>query len=633
MNDEFAILDTHYGVARYLYFDIFKQKHHEIDDLQNQNLFLKNINKYFMCRNGQYAHLYNMYTNLNKEQIKRYFEGNIMKINITSNTWLNFTNIINIPRTLPNTIDGPYMIDNLTLRRYTYFWHKNFMKSNILATPFYCLDGLDHLYYEIIHWKTACETVKRNFTIKTRHIFHEIFYVIEFDDSTTNNGNKIKGPKFLLWLDQPNIETELYIPHHEEHICLLKQLYIASDDEMLTDKINNLQQTSMIQNLSLLNMLINNLSQNFITTFTGKMPKQTKNAPLNLTSKESLKFYEITNYGFDTNKNDQIYQIQNLSELIIMPHIQTTNFLIIQEDFNVASKPTISDMNDRFYEFIFYLSKGIIDVKTFIRMYMRPLEETLDTFANSMRKQLAVVYVQKYHKFIFNNNITTTASNSGGSSNSRSIADYDSLFFEKSYVFSSRNLLCTVKSIKYLLRYILTPSPLLPSCVLLSYASSIDANYVPWKRLTQNIIFFKRTHAICFLNNFTIQNILPSSSSAAEKIYTNNNNDDEDFKRITIIKTNQIKEELKYFFNLNKYENKILLIYKNIELHCITINKKLNLQIYYFVKNDNDDNDDDTLKNFFIPFMYSNENKKILNKKILVIFYHLFNLYHNNIIL
>lgn len=609
METKTFILDTHYSVVRYLYDNIFKKRKNQINDLQNQELYLKCINKYLLCRSGQYAHLYNLYTSFTRKEILDYYETNRLKMNSSTNEWLNFTITIKSPGIIPQTVDGPYTIDNMALRRYAYFWGERYnLTSNILATPFYCLDGIEHLYYEFIKWKTMLENYKSiQMRIDSKHIFHENFYIIHFMEIKKQQpGINIR---FLIWLDDIDVQTELYVRNDDDDISLLKRLYIACDDRAFMEDLSNVNKTR--SELIFLNMFINNLSSNFVVTFNGKPPRRNNTIVLDVTNNisdagqsKTLNFMEINRNGFHADRVDQIYTIERMSELHTMS-IQTPNFIVFQEQITVSTRPTINEMNTKFQEFLFFLSLGMLDRNIFVRMFMFP-ETTINTYPNSMKKQLTVIYMQKYRKF----------------SISRETVDYDTTFYDKTYVFSARNLVCTVKSIKYLIRDVIQSSPLLPACAMIVH--SMDNEILTWQRITQNIVYFKRTHTICFLNNFTLQKM-------------NNSRSDEDFaefKTIEIVTDNLIFDELNHLFNINNYEIKTIATFIDIDLKCVTINNSLNFEIFYFSKNlNNNSYENENFKNFFNRFMYTNEFKQSLNDKILTIFIHLYNLFNNNILL
>ena len=228
--ENLLILDTHYGVVRYLYNEIFKKKKNQINDLQNQIMFLSCLNKYMLCRTGKFAQLYGMYSSLDRTEIVNFYEDRHSKINIHPNEWLNFSKIVPSPRILPKSIDGPYIIDNMSLRRYTHFWiNEHKINSNILATPFFCLDGLDHLYYEMINWKGLCEEKNIEMRVNAKHIFHETFYMVELF------GENKPEIRFLIWLDDVDIQSELYVidddgdeDDEEESLCDATETYYSS---------------------------------------------------------------------------------------------------------------------------------------------------------------------------------------------------------------------------------------------------------------------------------------------------------------------------------------------------------------------------------------------------------------------
>lgn len=349
MENTTLVLQTHYGVVRYLYLEIFKQHKNETNDLQSQTLFLKCLNKYMLCNSGQYAHLYSLYANISREAIHDYYQKNRMRMNLTAYEWLNYSTLVNAPRILPNIIDGPYIVDSLSLRTYTQFWTPKYLiKSNIIATPFYCLDGIDHLYYEMVKWRSACESFKITLNVSEKHVYHDTFYMVEMSTAT------IEPMHFLLWLDDVQIQTELYVINDGDatanqvvdgttgghELCLLKRLYLACDNNLFIQQLSaantSIESTEPHPFVRVLNLLMNNLSEDFVVTFTGKPPKMTKTAILNLTNDSpctdgQLNFTAISQFGFNPNITDQIYEIENMSELNISA-IHTPNVLIFQED-------------------------------------------------------------------------------------------------------------------------------------------------------------------------------------------------------------------------------------------------------------------------------------------------------------
>lgn len=632
-----AILDTHYGAVRYLYYEIFLKRKNQINDLQNQQLFLSSINKYLLCRNGQYANLYDMYTNLSHDQIISYYELQRIKMSSTTYEWLNFTSLINAPRILPHSIDGPYTVDNLALRRYTYFWTSDYdIKSNILATPFYCLDGVDHLHDEMIRWKSACETLSKDLkmTVRCKYIFHDIFYMVEFDGPNISM-------RFLIWLDATMVDTELYTATmggagdaNPAPIDLMRRLYIACDSSLFVLQLSDPGVEDV--HLKLLNLLIANLSNNFIVTFDGRPPKMTRTAILSVTNNVStctpntegggggsgaaLVFESISRFGFNRDLTDQIYEIEKLSDLNIS-QIRTPNFLIFQHEIRVSRQPTIADMNIKLQEFLSWLSWGIIDIEMLARMYLMP-SQLVNAMANAAKKQLNIVYMQKYRKFCINReNIT-----------------YDPMFYEKTYVFAAKNLVCTVKSVKHLIRDVITSSPLLPACVMLMPygAGSTEDNILLWARLTQNIIYLKRLRSIFFLVNVTLQEINSGSVMARQEEQQSH-----DVKSFLILNDNSIRDEINLLFpyiGINRCEMRTVTTFHDINLKCITLNRGLNIELYYFAQTNRTTTTTTTtisedFRGFFKKFMLNAEAKKSLNERLYLVFMHLLNLYTNNIIL
>lgn len=102
-------------------------------------------------------------------------------------------------------------------------------------------------------------------------------------------------------------------------------------------------------------------------------------------------------------------------------------------------------MNSRLRDFLDLLAIGVLDKEIYLRVYMLPPDVT-NTMPHSMRKQLNVIYMQRYKRFCIN----------------RQMVDFNPTFFDKTYVFSAANLVCTVKSLKYILRDVTTspPSPM-----------------------------------------------------------------------------------------------------------------------------------------------------------------------------
>ena len=695
----FAVLDTHYACVRYLYHEIFRRYQSQINDLQSQTLFLKCITKYLLCRSGQYAHLYNLYSNLDRDQIRDYYDLNRRRINITQYEWLNYTNIIPAPRILPVTNDGPYILDNMALHTYTYFWTNEYkFTSNILATPFYCLDGINHLYVEMLKWKSDCEKLNINLNIQEKHIFHDIFYVISIQGTSPQNSNW--KMRFLIWVDDIDIQTELYVTtmndtnnnnddpdndmtssNNEDTIgintttttattttttktvtstsengnknviqssvalapiSLLKRLYIACDNNLFIAQLSDINADLPI--LRILNMFINRLSRNFIVTFDGKPPKRTKSFVVNITNVSSmtsaggtttataspsniLYFDGISKFGLQNSKNDQIYEIENLSELNIT-NINTKNCLIFQQQIYCSRQPSLREMNNYFQEFLYFLSLGIIDVNVYVRMYMLPFQVS-EKFPVAMNKQLSVIYMQKFIKFGI----------------SRESIDYSISFYDKTYVFSAKNLVCTIKSLKYLVRNIIKSPPLLPASVLLMF--NLKMNEIKLYRLTQNIIYIQQLHTLCFLNNFTIQQLVLSQLEAraqdeddVQSDIDRPINNEVNIKNMIISTHTKILQELQkifYYNNIATLNNKSVCKFENVDLKCIIFDSNLHLELYYFAWNVCCENTiitkGITFRDFFHRFMNSPETKRRLNDNIYTIFLHLFNLYTNNIIL
>lgn len=639
-DDNLLVLDTHYGVVRYLYNEVFRKRHNQLDDLQNQVLFLNSVNKYLLCRTGQYAHLYNMYTSLDGERIREYYEVNRIKMNITKNEWLNYTNLVASPRILPQSVDGPYMIDNVSLRRYTYFWTSKYrFTSNILATPYFCLDGVDHLYYEMIKWKSDCEHLGVELLVRSKHIFHETFYIVE-----VRGKSEQMHIRFLVWLDEVDVQTELYIIPNERldeteedaegggastNVCLLKRLYIACDNNAFVLELSMPDKKQPL--LHILDMFVNRLSSHFVVTFDGRPPKITTTAPLHITNMERnapagtaammpLNFGEISHFGYQAERVDQIYEIERLSELNVS-QIETPNVLVFQEEFSVSYQPLVAEMNKRMQEFLQLLSMGMLDRSVYVRMYMLP--QNVDLLPHAMKKQLSVLYMQKYRKF----------------SISRESIEYNPTFYDKTYVFAARNLVCTVKSIKYLIRDVIKSTPLLPPCAMLMPMNHIDEQSA-WHRITQNIIYLQSTRSVLFVNNFTLQALEERSNSS--QYYEDNCIN---VKSISITNENTMRDELNRVFtytDMNVFDMKTITTFDDIDLKCLTVNRNLNFELYYFAYNVKHENSNTTtaattdnanFRNFFTRFMHANETRQQLNDKIYIVFMHMYNLFNNNILL
>lgn len=605
------ILDTHYGVVRYLYYEVFLKKHNQINDLQKQILYLSCINKYLLCRTDQYSQLYDMYTNLSDTEIKDYYEHNRITIFSSPNEWINFTSLINAPRVLPHNIDGPYKLDNLTLRRYTYFWMENYaIQSNILATPFYCLYGIDHLHYEMIKWKSQCENLGIDIRVRSKHIFHDIFYLVDFKGITEQTQNV--RIRFLIWLDDPDIGTELYVADNGVPINLLQRLYIACDNRMFIIQMSDPNINDI--HTRILNRFMNSLSENFVVTFDGQPPIVTRRAVLNVTNGSSLctqqhsnmlKFGVISRFGFNPDQTDQIYEIQDLSELNVS-QIKTPNFLIFQEEILVSRQPTIAEMNTRLQDLLYLLSLGILNTRTLVRMYMLKR----DTAPNSAKKQLTIIYMQKYRKFGM----------------TRERINYDPLFYDKTYVFSAKNLICTVKSQQHLIRDIIKSPPLLPACVMLL---NINANEnVSWTRITQNIVYLRNIQTLFFLSNLTLQSLndSPNITTVTAQPAT-------DIKAATIQADNRIRDELHTIFNdrinINRLETKTTIVFMDIELKCIVLDPNLKLELYYFAQESNNGKFSD----YFKRFMQSTETSLAISERLYTIFMHLLNLYMYDVLI
>lgn len=628
--ENLSVLDTQYGVVRYLYLDIFKKARNEANDLQSQTLFLKSLNKYMLCRSGQYVHLYNQYMKLSRDTIQKHFEDNRLKMNFSAYEWLSYTTIVAAPRILPTSVDGPYVIDSLSLRRYTYFYTaRHNIKSNILGTPFYCLDGIDHLYYEIQEWQDLCSSFDIKLVINEKHIFHDTFYMVDM------SGPNMNTMRFLFWLDDVDIQTELYVINDGDsnsenvvdggtggrELCLLKRLYIACDSTYFVQQLSNIEETrDQTKNpyIRVINLLTSNLSKNFIVTFSGKAPKMTKTAILSLTNDSAgcdgvLNFTSISRFGFDNNLNDQIYEIENMSELVTSA-IRTPNILIFQEEIRAIQQPTVAQMNRKLKDFLYFLSMGILDKDIYLRMYMLPASDAA-TFPKSMRKQMNVIYMQRYRKFCIG----------------KYSFDFSPTFFDKTYVFSAKNLVCTVKSIKSVISDIITSPPLLPPCVMLLESSE---ETITWSRLTQNILYLSNINSVCFLKDFSVQELTSVNNSR-------NTDNLESLKMIRIVSNVRMREELNFIFTpaeMNRYEINNVCTFQDIDLRCVHVNKSLNFQLYYFVRSSANEvsstNDESVMfKTFFLRFMNCSETRRQLSFKLYTIFMQLVNLYDADVVI
>lgn len=620
------ILGTHYGVVRYLYYEVFLKRRNQIDDLQNQVLFLGCINKYMLCRNGQYAHLYNMYTNLQREQIVEYYETKRLKISSSRDEWLNYCNFITAPRILPRTIDGPYMIDGMALRRYSYFWgaEKTKFTSNIIATPFFCLDGIDHLYQEMIKWKAACENIDVQMTVQAKHIFHDVFYLVNFRGTTQRTQDV--DIRFLLWLDDTDIQSELYCPSSEDDIgSLLKRLYIASNSSLFMSQLSDLEVTTNSQNLRLLSIFVQGLSSNFVPTFNGKAPKRTRTVLLDVTNQCTkdatlnceLNFTSISRYGLQpTTKDDQIYEIEQMADLNTEAII-TPNCLVVQQEIRCSRQPTLQEMNSYLAEFFQLLALGMVDKDILMRIYRLPEDNRLRP--NSMSKQLNIVYMQKFNRFDI----------------SRETINYDPTFFDKTYVYAARNLVCTIKSMKYLLQRVIVSSPILPPSVLFMPLSPTNIRQ-PWRRITQNIIYIKSLRTVFFVKNFTLQHLNnPTQDSDTDP---EDRSSIGDIKSLQIATDLQMRDELgRIFMNsggISRCDLKTVCTFSDIDLRSIMFEEKFKWEIYYFAMGSFTGADPtDKFKEHFLRFMQTPETRQRLGDKIFTIFMHMVNLYRHNILL
>ncbi|WBR61466.1 hypothetical protein [Drosophila suzukii associated hytrosavirus 1] len=618
MADNLIVLETHYGVVRYLY-DLFRKRNNQINDLQNQVLFLRCLTKYILCRTDQYGQLYNMYSRLNSEQIRKFYEVNRLKLNMVTTDWLNCTSLVNAPRILPQSIDGPYTIDSVSLRRYSYFWTSH-VTSNILATPYFCLDGIDHLYYEMIKWKTDMENIGVEMTIRNKHIFHETFYMVDLNGIVDKTKNV--HIRFLIWLDDVDIQSELYVisndgeDEDDEHpvninsICLLKRLYIACDNNLFVMQLNNASKIDPM--LKLLNMFVNRLSEHFVVSLDGKPPKITQTVVLDVTNETNqgvglpLYFNDISRFDYMVKNYDSIYEIENIRELHL-ENVKTPNFLVFQEEVRAAYQPSIEEMNKRIQDLLQLLQIGVLDKSIYVRLFMRDA----DNLPESADKQLTILYLLKYKKFCLQ----------------REDINYNPTFFDKTYVFAAPNLMCTVKSMKYLIRDVIKSTPLLPACVY------ILKEQVLWNRITQNIIYMPRLQTVFFLKNYTIQSIESGLIQRDPPI--------DDIKSLHIVTEQLIRDELNFIFShtgINKFDIQTITTFDDIELKCISVNRNLNFELYYFAKsikseNINEINEGNSFKNFFMRFLHANETKQKLNDKIYTIFIHMYNLFNNNVLL
>lgn len=626
-NIDTQILNTHYGVVRYLYYEILLKRDNKINDLQSQMIFLSSINKYLLCRTGQYSHLYQLYSKLTSDQIHDYYKLQQIIMNRNRDTWLDYSRILSAPEIIPANVNGPYACHNINLKTYSYFWSQSRynIRSDILATPFFCLYGIDHLYYEMITWRTQCENFDKliNINISAKHVFHDIFYIV--DITSTSQNTQAIDIRFLIWLDDASMESELSLNNNENHnsnTCLLKRLYIACDKPSFIYELSSVDAKS--QRLIILNMLMNNLSQNFISTFDGCVPTITNftslditNSDGNLSSSSSLDFSRISRNGFNININDQIYTIENLSQLRTA-HISTPNFLLLQETIYISSAPTLTTMNNRLQILLNFLSRGIIDNKIYIRMYMLP--RVFNSVPKSMYKQLNIIYTQKYIRFDINRSQSP---------------NFDTTFFDKIYVFSARNLTCTIKSNKYLIRDVIKSTPLLPPCVVV--VEKINNSNPRWFRVTQNIIYLQQLKTLCFLKNFTLQIIDSNIDDDDDSFIKDFNNDNEyDIKECTIVNDKFIRDEIYEIFShidLHSFEITTIFTFQDIDFKRITINANLNLELYYFAKDINNFDFDRPMKQYIYQLLRNVDIQQKLNDKIYTILLHLHNLYKNDFLL
>lgn len=629
---DLLILDTHYGVVRYLYNVVFRKRKNQINALQYQTLFLSSINKYVLCQTGRYAHLNKMYSNLSLKTIEDYYEENRIKMAVNFNEWLNYSNIVPEPRIYPNRIDGPYIVDNLALQRYTFFWSENSlyrMKSSFLSTPFFCLTGIDYLHYELQQWKSNLNDDDITITIIPKYVFHETFYIIEIKGSNTKKHIDIH---FLIWLDDVDLSTELYVASNytddlennentrTPSICLLKRLYIASDNSFSSFLDNSRYE------MNLLHLFISQLSNNFIVTFDGKSPKITRTFILDVSNnidsscssidQNNVTFKKIYSYGYVASVQNQIYEVDNLSQLDLSS-IRTPNFLIFQEEIRTSNKPTLTDMTNKFSELFYFLMEGMIDQNIFERMYMLS-SSTGSTLPSSMKKQLNIIYSQKFRLFDIN----------------RQAVEYNSTFYNKTYIFSVRNLVCSVKSLRYLVRHTLLSSPLLPACVFIT-KQPIDQATV-WRRITQNVVYFCPLKTIIFFKNFTINNNIGRNDDPSSF------DSDLDYKTIKIVEEQKLRNYLTVVLpNTEKFDVEYVTTYLDVDLKRIVIDKSLKLEIYYFVHNpdqytssrDDVNLNNFTFKTFFTAFITSRECKERLDDEIYLIFMQTINLFNNNLIM
>lgn len=621
---DLSILDTHYGVVRYLYYEVLLKRKRQINDLQNQILFLKNINKYLLCRTGQFAHLYNLYSDIPRDKIIEYFELNKIKMNQSRYTWIDYTRLILAPEIVPVSIDGPYSMDNISLRTYTYFWSREIydIRSNILATPFFCLDGIDHLHNEMIKWKSTCEVFDNiTMNISVKHIFHDIFYIVDIHNKLLSDIQNV-NIRFMVWLDDATLESELYATkcNDNSESCLLKRLYISCDSPSFIYNLSTMNDNH--PQLIILNCLVNNLSRNFVSTFDGRCPKIFSSAILDVTNNNSsssmdssLDFTNISSTGFNNDVTDQVYTIEKLSELQTA-HVTTPNFLLFQETTYSTTAPSIIDMNSKLQLMLNYLSIGVIDNGIFIRMFM--MTDKLNT-PEALKKQFNIIYTQKYIRFDISRNREP---------------DLNPTFFDKIYVFSAKHLACTVKSPKYLVRDVIKSTPLIPPCAMMMF--TIDQNDLKWLRVTQNIFYLKNLRTLFFTKNFTLQ-LLNGNVNNISMSSEHTNIEDVDMKMFIITNDKLIRDELVSIFtynDLNKLEIATVVTYRNVDLKKIVFVKDFNMELFYFAKNSlQEHNTIETLQTFIYEFMQSIESRQKIDEKLYTIFLHLHNLFRNNMLL
>lgn len=608
------ILDTHYGAVRYLY-AIFRKRNNQFDDLQNQQLFLKPINKYLSCTSGQYMYFAQLYLQKESEEIEKHFRTNRLATNIRPYEWMSYCDLITAPKVIPQTINGPYMIDNMRLRSFSYFYGTEYqMVSDIIATPFYCLDGIDFLYQETAKLWQLANDYNIALKVKSKHIYHDVFYIIEV---TVPERGKIS---WLCWLDDVDVKSELYVQNNE-NVQLLKRLYVACNNNSYFLHIINTNETD--NGIMILNVLFKNLSENFIVTHDNRPPSTFRTLVLNLDSPVPVHFPfsdNLINFTFNHENENQIYAIENLKGL----HIETFStpyVLMFQQEFIVHERPTQDQMIDEYVRFLELLNSGIIDDECFIRLLKLP--NRLQHFAKPLQKRYNIVYIQHFRHFPIN----------------RQNIEWDAPFFERSYVFNSKHINANVKSISYIINTVLKKSnALLPGCC---YLTMLKTPSSAWHRVTQNVIFHKNIKTFSFLKNFTLQeNYYESPNSLAAMTSLNTETlfvDDVKTYNATIVSELEIVDQLRLIFTSDLSNESILVAtFEDINLRCFTVDSNCRLEVFVFCKPTTITSDIDTsiqvaFKGYLHRFIQSTQATE-LNKKLYAILLHMYSLYENNFI-